>query len=431
MQKGNSCTIGQWCSCFHENQRRWSSPIKQRKKSCVRQRISWRIFWSFDRLLPPVCLRHKRRKQYTIREYMGLTRNGQLRAGMFSLSEHAFDQLEQFILSNREESSGTQPLELISLSARLGVGKVITDQNYVGVITTKDGTEIEILPKLTLAGDNSDQAVRKVFLTMLQTVQEAPFKIFRTAHLNTFHMRLLDLFVRMFLDEIYRLIQRGLKSAYMTKQGNETYIYGKIVFSEHIRKNLLHRERICVEYDVFSVDCPENRLVRSTVLCLQRYTTDLQNHRDLRSVLSVMEQVPVSQNVEQDFLRCGQFCSMADYQRFLELCRVFLQGKSFTSFSGGQVALALLFPMERVFESYVAAVLRKNLDSRQYRVHAQAKGKYLFDLPKEQFALQPDLVIEDLNSGEKTVLDTKWELLSPQRHNYGISRADMYQMYAY
>ena len=135
--------------------------------------------------------------------------------------------------------------------------------------------------------------------------------------------------------------------------------------------------------------------------------------------------------MEQDFLRCGQSRSMADYQRLLELCRVFLQGKSFTAFSGGQATLALLFPMERVFESYVAAVLRQNLDSSQYRVHAQANGKYLFDLPKERFALRPDLVIEDLNSGEKTVLDTKWKLLSPQWHNYGISQADMYQMYAY
>ena len=42
-------------------------------------------------------------KQYTIREYMGFTRNGPPRAGMISLPEHAFDQLEQFILSNREE----------------------------------------------------------------------------------------------------------------------------------------------------------------------------------------------------------------------------------------------------------------------------------------------------------------------------------------
>ena len=219
---------------------------------------------------------------------MGFTRNGPLRAGMISLPEHAFDQLEQFILSNREERSGTQPLELMSLSAKPSVGKVITAKNYVGVITTRDGTEIEILPKLTLEGDDSDQAVRKVFLTMLRTVQEAPFKTFRTAHLNTSRMRLLDLFVRMFLDEAHRLIQRGLKSDYALTQDNETCVRGKIVFSEHIRKNLLHRERIFIEYDVFSVDCPDNRLVKATAVYLQRHTTDLQNRKDLRILLSVV-----------------------------------------------------------------------------------------------------------------------------------------------
>lgn len=363
---------------------------------------------------------------------MGFTRNGPPRESMFALPEHTFDQLEQFILSSRDANSGAELLELMSLNAKPGLGKVITAKNYVGVIATKDGTEIEILPKLTLAGDNSDQAVRKVFLTMLRTVQEAPFKTFRTAHLNTSRMRLLDLFVRMFLDEAHRLIQCGLKSDYTVKQDNETCVRGKIVFSEHIRKNLLHRERIFVEYDVFSVDCPENRLVKSTALYLQRHTTDLQNRRDLRIVLSVMDQVPVSKNVEQDFQRCSRSRFMADYQRLLELCRVFLQGKSFTAFSGGQAALALLFPMERIFESYVAAVLRRHLDARQYRLHVQVKDKYLFDLPKERFALRPDLVIEDLDSGEKTVLDTKWKLLSSQKHNnYGISQTDMYQMYAY
>lgn len=370
-------------------------------------------------------------RQYTIREYMGFTRNGPPRTDLISLPEQAFDQLEQFILSNRNETSGAQPLELMGLSVRPGLGKVITAKNYVGVITTRDGMEIEILPKLTLAGDDSDQAIRKAFLTMLRTVQEAPFKTFRTAHLNTSRMRLLDLFVRMFLDEAHRLIQRGLKSDYTVKQDNETCIRGKIVFSEHIRKNLLHRERIFVEYDVFSVDCPENRLVKSTAIYLQRHATDLQNRKGLRSVLSAMEQVPASKNVEQDFLCCGQSRSVADYRRLLELCRVFLQGKSFTAFSGGKAALALLFPMERVFESYVAAALRRHLDSRQYRVHVQAKGKYLFELPQKRFALRPDLVIEDLNGGAPTVLDTKWKLLSPQWHNYGISQADMYQMYAY
>ena len=30
-----------------------------------------------------------------------------------------------------------------------------------------------------------------------------------------------------------------------------------------------------------------------------------------------------------------------------------------------------------------------------------------------------------------TVLDAKWKLLSAAQQNYGISQADMYQMYAY
>lgn len=370
-------------------------------------------------------------KQYTIREYMGFTRNGPPREGTVPLPARAFDQLEQFVLSNREENAGTQPLELMALGARPGLGKVITARNHVGVIATRDGTEIEILPKLVLAGDDSDQAVRQVFLTMLRTVQEAPFKTFHTAHLNTARMRLLDLFVRMFLDETQQLIRRGLKSDYTANQDNKTCVRGKIVFSEHIRRNLMHRERIYVEYDLFSTDCPENRLVKSTAAYLQHHSTDLQNRRNLRTVLSVMEQVPESRNIEHDFLRCGRSRSTADYQRVIELCRVFLQGKSFSTFSGGQAALALLFPMERVFESYVAAALRRHLDPGRYHVHVQARGKYLFELPQKQFALRPDLVIEDLKYGERTVLDTKWKLLSPQWRNYGISQGDMYQMYAY
>ena len=56
---------------------------------------------------------------------------------MISLPEHTFDQLEQFILSSRDANSGAEPLELMSLSARPGLGKVITAKNYVGVIATQ------------------------------------------------------------------------------------------------------------------------------------------------------------------------------------------------------------------------------------------------------------------------------------------------------
>ena len=86
--------------------------------------------------------------------------------------------------------------------------------------------------------------------------------------------------------------------------------------------------------------------------------------------------------------------------------------------------------MEKVFESYVAQQLRKTLTETGWEISAQDKGYYLFDNPR-QFALHPDIVITRKNSS-KVILDTKWKsLLDKPRMNYGISQADMYQMYAY
>ncbi|NLW88780.1 MAG: hypothetical protein GXY43_03545, partial [Clostridiaceae bacterium] len=85
-------------------------------------------------------------------------------------------------------------------------------------------------------------------------------------------------------------------------------------------------------------------------------------------------------------------------------------------------------PMEKIFESYIASILRKQLPP-EVRMKTQDSRYSLFDQPSRTFALRPDIVLE---SGEHTtVLDTKWKMLSASAYNYGISQADMYQMYAY
>jgi hypothetical protein len=121
---------------------------------------------------------------------------------------------------------------------------------------------------------------------------------------------------------------------------------------------------------------------------------------------------------------------MKGYATALLWSKVFLQGKSFTSFSGSNVAFALLFPMETLFESYVASLMRKQLQGTDYSFSAQDKGYHLFDNPKK-FMLRPDIVIKNKIIKTVFVMDTKWKLLSLSKANAGISQADMYQMYAY
>jgi 5-methylcytosine-specific restriction enzyme subunit McrC len=104
--------------------------------------------------------------------------------------------------------------------------------------------------------------------------------------------------------------------------------------------------------------------------------------------------------------------------------------KSFTTFSGSITLRALLFPMESVYESYVAQQMKKVFCPDGWNVTTQDKGHYLFMQPRKQFALRADIVLK--KDGRTIIMDTKLKsLINNERENNGISQSDMYQMYAY
>lgn len=364
-------------------------------------------------------------KTFSTTEYGGFTR-GTAISGYQSLPERTFDALETFILANTS-STGTEAVELLSLTARRGIGKIITARNYVGLITMADGTVIEILPKIA-GGDISKGDTKRIFLEMLKTLKDIAFKDFNASHLHTDRLSLLEIFIKMFLDEVFLLTKQGLKAAYTPIEANERFYKGKLLAAQNIKYNLVSRERFYVFYDDFSINRPENRLIKSALRFLLKQTADSRNRQNAARLLTFFEGVDYSVSYDADFSKCTSDRSMNHYNKALSWCRVFLCGNSFTAYAGSEVALALLFPMEKVFESFVAAKLRKYI-GRDVSFLAQDSRYSLFDSPTRAFFLRPDIVLGF--SGNTVVLDTKWKLLSDNARNCGISQSDMYQMYAY
>ena len=205
-----------------------------------------------------------------ITEYESLIA-GKKAQGYKTLPERTFNQLEEFILSSR--SKDTDALELMSLSAKKGIGKVITAKNYVGVIAMKDGTVIEILPKIFSAAtdDSSGSRTKRLLLDMLKTLRTSPYKTLQATNLNIEKMNVLEIFIRAFIDEVFFIAKRGLKCSYETIEENSVVFRGKMKFSQQIRVNQVHRERSYVEYDVFTVNRPENRLLKATLEHLYKH----------------------------------------------------------------------------------------------------------------------------------------------------------------
>ena len=361
----------------------------------------------------------------TIREYEYLSLGKVTSNAEKTLSQSDFEALEKFILENNSDA-----VELMNLSIKKGIGKVITAKNYVGVLSLNSGTTIEVLPKIYSSEDTSDKA-KKLLIQMLRTLRAAPYKSMQKTSVNIEKLNIFEIFIRMFIDEVFVIVKHGLKCNYERVEDNLNVFKGKINFAKHIKYNTAHKERCYVEYDLFDTNRAENRLIKSTLIYLYKKTASSKNKNDIRTLLNSFVEVNESDNYNSDFEKCISERNMKGYTTALMWSKVFLQGKSFTSFSGSNVAFALLFPMETVFESYVASLIKKELNGSVYSFSAQDKSYHLFNYPKKIFRLRPDLVIRNKSDKSVFVMDTKWKMLSDGKPNLGISQADMYQMYAY
>ena len=372
------------------------------------------------------------KKLLEVREFDKISCNPDFKTEYAYLPESAFRDLEAFIRSFSGDDEHADALEFLKISFRRNVGDIISVNNYVGLIQMQSGYQVQVLPKIDFGvdTDNGNIETKRVFLRMLRSMKDFPSKVFNDANLKMDRMTLYEIFINMYLQEVRILVKHGLKSAYIERENNLNYFKGKLVITEQIKRNVAHGERFFVRYGEYLTDRAENRLVKATLLRLQGFTASAKNQKEIRQLLTAFEMVSPSVNYLKDFSRVVIDRNTKDYEMLMKWSRVFLMNKSFTTFSGGQNARALLFPMEQIFESYVAQQLKKVLYDLDWEVSAQDKGYYLFDSPR-QFALRPDLVITR-DDGSRVILDTKWKsLVNKPRLNYGISQTDMYQMYAY
>ena len=373
-------------------------------------------------------------KPFEVREYDSIIGNSEYRdVNDYVLLEprQDFENLIRFVREFTSDKSNRDALEFMRIGYKRGVGDIISLGNYVGLIQMKNGFQIQVLPKIDLGqADKSNVITQKVFLDMLRSLKEFPAKSFNEASLNIERLNLYELFIRMYLHEVIRLVKRGMCSDYICYEENLSCFKGKLNVNQQIKSNTVHKERFYVSYDLFQNNCSENRIIKSTLEKLQKLTLDGENMRTIKQVSVHFDNVEVSTNYNKDFSSITQRRNNSSYNTLIQWSKVFLQNKSFSTFSGTTNSRALLFPMESVFESFVAKKMKNIFGTEGWNVSSQDKGKYLFVEPKQQFALRPDIVI---SKGERTViLDTKWKrLINNEGKNYGISQTDMYQMYAY
>ncbi|MFL0475501.1 McrC family protein [Priestia sp. 179-F W1.4 NHS] len=366
-------------------------------------------------------------KLLEVKEYDSITCNENFKEdkNYIFLDQESFLELESLILTfnNNDETDG---IKFFTLASKRNIGKVIRAKNYVGIVQMRNGTQLQILPKIDKSNITD---TKRTFIRMLRSLKDFPSEIFNETSLKLERMSLYEIFINLYIQEVRNLIKKGIKSAYHNSENNGSIYKGKLIFNEHIKRNIVHKDRFYVSFDDFGVNRAENRLIKATLFKLIKISASSKNIKEMRQLLLNFENINASKNYQKDFSKVFIDKSTKDYKNLMRWSKVFLLNESFTTFSGDTSARALLFPMEKVFEAYVGRSLKKALADTDWNISLQDKGYYLFE---RQFALKPDIVIEKKDKSKKIILDTKWKALENNpRSNYGIAQSDMYQMYAY
>lgn len=376
------------------------------------------------------------RSVYQIREFGTIAIGNNFKpfcSNELEIDKSSFDDLISFIEANEQNTEIDKAFSIF----RKNGDRFIRVKNYVGVIETRSGLVIEILPKTYLGNENSDASEsRAILLKLLKALKNSPFINISGAHLKEREdLPLLEVFIKSYLDELSLLMSKGLRGGYVTHEDEVNFLKGKLLARQTLKRNQTNQAKFYCEFDDFSLDIAPNRLIKSTLELLIRTTKSSLNKKKALKALQGLEIVKSSAAIDRDLLYCESNKKLLlNYGNLISWSEIFLGNKSFMSFHGNTINQAILFPMEKLFENYIASLVKKyckdikvRTQDRRFSLLGQKMHSDDHAYSLRKFQLKPDIVINE----NQIILDTKWKVLDVNSSRAGIQESDIYQMHAY
>ena len=362
-------------------------------------------------------------KIFIFREFQKIT---------YNKNKKVFFKLKKYIKDNNLEDN----YEFFKITK-----DVIVPQNFVGTILLDD-IQIDIFPKIPLV-ENNTEAEKIRFLEILQNIDYFKEKIFSNSKIEIIDTSILELFIHLFIEEVEKIVKKGLIYKYVDKNENLNVFKGKLDINSHIKYNFSHKERFFMKFDEFSVNSLENIIIKLTIQKLKKISINPKNKESLNKIGYYFENISILESSIEN-LKYLTFDRMNVYYRnAIQWAKIFLNNQSSSIFStnNGEMS-SILFPMETIFENYIANKLVNIIQEKSYNqltIKVQDNSCSIFSsislnnikVDNNILRIRPDIVIKNKDAKEIFILDTKWKILNKLDDKFKISTEDVYQMLAY
>lgn len=292
------------------------------------------------------------------------------------------------------------------------------------------GVSIEILPKIA-----DDEAFsRGALLKMLALASGFPLAKLDAQQVRMQSHTLLQCLIRWFCDELFEQFHPGLLREYVLQSTDLAAIRGRWRPELDALRFPGRKDRLSCEFDELTADNRYNRALKAALRVVGPLARGAEGlHRDVTLLRGWLDDVEDAHVTADQVRRLPVNRLVARYRHALQLAEWFLASQAPDLRSGGTHGLALLFDMNSLFQSCLAAGLRRVLpDALRLREEAPRHFLTTDSGGARRFQMKPDLCIL---AGETIVaiIDAKWKRVSRETDSerWAIQQADVYQLHAY
>jgi len=239
----------------------------------------------------------------------------------------------------------------------------------------------------------------------------------------------LTFLAEVYLQEMDKILTRGLVKEYVRKEENQDYLKGKLKFQEHIRNNYVNPKFYCSYHDLtYDNFCNQMVIYAGYVLTNMLEAENLRYRifnivEDLKDIITLKYTISPTEANNVTITKKNEH-----YETILDVCKIIIN-EAFYQQRGPEAPLGFnyLIDMNVVFERAVFKLFSNVLKEPSGYINLRDQESFsnvdLIKIPrKKQLTLKPDIVVYDQND-PKAVIETKYKVK--------IHTANFYQILIY
>ncbi len=345
-----------------------------------------------------------------------------------------FEDKQQKVILTEQEIKDILVIQTIIGENRLilQVDGFIMVKHYVGFVQVNK-TRLVIYPKITrnsLEVDIYQKSYEILMRLLIFSGFEGVKKLSVPQNMDKFEGDLFEVFIALFVDELLFQFKRDVNRGYINQTENQSFIKGKVDFTETIKQNAFKRHLHCVQYDHFNENILLNRIFKAVISNLITRSISKENKLKLKLSLAWLEDVEKIALTNEIWGKVGFTRQNTNYEAAYNMAKLFYYNSSPNLNIGDEYTFSFLLPVNRLFEHYMFRIL-DTADIGSYSVKYQNPTHYLAKGDKKSyFQLKPDITINKDNKVQ-FIIDAKYKELTSNNETLGANRDDIYQMLAY